>query len=40
VPLDPGTYQVIFRLDGYKPVRRDVTVEQGKVAELNVELEK
>lgn len=40
LPLDPGTYQVVFRLDGYKPARREITVEQGKASDLNVELEK
>jgi hypothetical protein len=40
IPLDPGTYRVMLRLNGYKPVQREFTVEKGKVADLNVELSK
>jgi serine/threonine protein kinase len=39
IPLDPGTYHVIFRLEGYKPVLRDFTIEKGRVEDLNVQLE-
>lgn len=39
IPLDPGTYHIVFRLDGYKPVQRDFTIEKGKVQDLNVQLE-
>jgi hypothetical protein len=30
---------VIFRLEGYKPVLRDFTIEKGRVEDLNVQLE-
>lgn len=39
IPLDPGTYHAIFRLEGYKPEQRDFTIEKGKVQDLNVQLE-
>ncbi len=39
IPLDPGTYRIVFRLEGYKPVQREFTIEKGKVQDLNVQLE-
>ena len=39
-PLDPGKYHVTVKLQGYKTVERDVTIEKGKVADLSVPLEK
>jgi len=37
-PMDPGTYQVTIRLDGYKPVRKEFTIEKGKAIEVDVDL--
>jgi hypothetical protein len=39
-PMDPGQYKIIIRLQGYKPVVRDFTIEKGKVTEINVDLER
>ncbi len=39
IPLDPGTYRIVFRLEGYRPVQREFTIEKGKVQDLNVQLE-
>lgn len=40
MPLDPGSYEVTFKLDGYKPATRKVTIEKGKGIDLDVKLEK
>jgi predicted Ser/Thr protein kinase len=37
-PMDPGIYQVTIRLDGYKPVRKEFTIEKGKAIEVDVDL--
>jgi serine/threonine protein kinase len=37
-PMDPGTYQVTIRLEGYKPMRREFTVEKGKSTDVEVNL--
>jgi predicted Ser/Thr protein kinase len=37
-PMEPGTYQVTIRLDGYKPVRKEFTIEKGKATQLEVDL--
>ncbi|HEY6248965.1 MAG TPA: PEGA domain-containing protein, partial [Candidatus Angelobacter sp.] len=29
-PVDPGTYDIVLRLDGYKPVRRTIRVQKGR----------
>ncbi len=34
--LEPGTYTVVFSFLGYQTVELDVTIEAGKVSELNV----
>ena len=39
--LDPGTYQITLKLDGYKPVTKSVTIEKGKTQDLpEITLEK
>ena len=39
--LDPGTYQITLKLDGYKPVTQSVTIEKGKTQDLpEITLEK
>ena len=38
-PMDPGTYQIVLRLEGYKPVRKEFTIEKGKVTDVTVDLE-
>ncbi len=40
LPLDPGTYDITFKLGGYKSVTKKVTVEKGKTVEVDVPLEK
>ena len=40
MPLDPGSYDVTFKLDGYKPLTRKVTIEKGKQLDVDVKLEK
>ncbi|MBI2677999.1 MAG: serine/threonine protein kinase [Candidatus Koribacter versatilis] len=40
LPLDPGSYEITFKLDGYKPATKSVTVEKGKTADIQVTLEK
>jgi serine/threonine-protein kinase len=39
-PMDPGTYQITIRMEGYKPVRRDFIVEKGKTTQVDAELER
>jgi serine/threonine-protein kinase len=39
-PVDPGTYNIVLRMDGYKAVRRTVRVEKGKVRNVDEVLEK
>jgi len=38
VPMEPGTYDVIIRLQGYRQVRREFTVEKGKLTDVSVDL--
>jgi len=38
-PMDPGTYVVTIRMEGFKPVRREFVVEKGKTTEVVAELE-
>jgi serine/threonine-protein kinase len=38
--LDPGTYSIALKLDGYKPVQKTVIVEEGKKLPLDLTLEK
>ena len=38
--LDPGRYQVTLKLDGYRTVKKSVTVEKGKNLELSETLKK
>ncbi len=40
VPIDPGTYNVSISLDGYKTLTQTVTVEKGKTASLDLELQR
>ncbi len=37
--LDPGAYTITLKLEGYKPVQKTVTVEQGKKVPLDQTLE-
>ena len=37
-PLAPGIYHVSISLQGYQTVQRDITVEVGKAAAVNVQL--
>jgi hypothetical protein len=39
-PVDPGTYEILLTLDGYKPVRRSVRVQRGKESSVDEILEK
>lgn len=38
--LDPGSYTIALRLQGYKPAQKTVTVEEGKKVPLDQTLEK
>lgn len=38
MPMDPGTYNVVVRLNGYFPAMRQFTVEKGKTTEININL--
>jgi serine/threonine-protein kinase len=38
--LDPGSYSIGFRLDGYKPALKTVIVQEGKKVPLDQKLEK
>jgi len=38
--LDPGTYSIALKLEGYKPVQRTMIIEQGKKVPLEQKLEK
>jgi hypothetical protein len=38
--VDPGTYDIGLRMDGYKSVRRSVKVEKGKIRNVDEVLEK
>ncbi|HXZ27758.1 MAG TPA: PEGA domain-containing protein, partial [Terriglobales bacterium] len=38
--LDPGRYQVTLKLDGYRTVKKSVTVEKGKSLEISETLKK
>jgi hypothetical protein len=38
IPEKPGTYKVRVQLDGYEPVEREVKVESGRPAIVNVTL--
>src|SRR4051812_4804849 len=40
LPLDPGKYDLTFKLEGYKSVTKSVTIEKGKAVELDVTLVK
>ncbi|MCU1283977.1 MAG: serine/threonine protein kinase [Acidobacteriales bacterium] len=37
-PMDPGTYTVTIRLEGYKPMRKEFTIEKGKSTDVEVDL--
>jgi len=39
-PVDPGTYEIVLRMDGYKPVHRTIRVEKGKLRNVDEVLEK
>jgi len=39
-PMDPGTYKVTIRKDGYKPKQHQFIVEKGKSVDVDVTLEK
>src|ERR1051326_295224 len=38
--LDPGNYDVVLQLEGYKPLHKTVTIEKGTPLELDETLEK
>jgi len=29
-PVDPGIYDILLKMDGYKPVRRTIRVQRGR----------
>jgi predicted Ser/Thr protein kinase len=39
-PVDPGTYDIVLRMDGYKTVHRTIRVEKGKLRNVDEVLEK
>jgi eukaryotic-like serine/threonine-protein kinase len=39
-PADPGVYTIVLEMAGYKPIHRNIRVQQGKVADLDEILEK
>ncbi len=39
-PVDPGTYDLVLRMDGYKPVHRTVRVQKGREVFVDEILEK
>lgn len=39
-PADPGVYSIDLQLDGYKPVHRNIQVQQGKIRPVDEILEK
>jgi len=39
-PADPGIYSIVLQLNGYKPVQRNIRVQQGKIVNLDEILEK
>ena len=39
-PADPGVYSILLQMDGYKPVQRNIRVQQGKIVNLDEILEK
>src|SRR5207247_232320 len=39
-PVDPGTYDIVLQLDGYKSVHRSIKVEKGKLKNVDEVLEK
>ncbi len=39
-PADPGVYTIVLEMDGYKPIHRNIRVQQGKIAALDEILEK
>jgi predicted Ser/Thr protein kinase len=38
-PADPGVYSIVLRMDGYKPVHRNIHVQKGKIINLDEILE-
>jgi predicted Ser/Thr protein kinase len=39
-PADPGVYTIVLEMAGYKPIHRNIRVQQGKIADLDEILEK
>lgn len=39
-PVDPGTYEIVLKMDGYKPVHRIVRVVRGRDVFINETLQK
>lgn len=39
-PVDPGTYDIVLKLDGYRPVRRTIRVQKGRDLYVDEILEK
>ena len=39
-PLDPGKHHITIKLQGYKTIERDVTIEKGQAVNLSTPLEK
>ena len=38
-PIEPGSYKVTIKLDGYEPSHQEFTITEGKVTNMNVTLE-
>jgi hypothetical protein len=39
-PAEPGVYSIVLELEGYKPVHRNVKVQEGKIISVDEILEK
>lgn len=39
-PADPGVYSIVLQMEGYKPVQRNIRVQEGKIVNLDEILEK
>src|SRR5262249_49884554 len=39
-PADPGIYSIVLQLDGYRSIRRNIRVEQGKIQNIDEILER
>ncbi|HKF22007.1 MAG TPA: protein kinase [Candidatus Angelobacter sp.] len=39
-PADPGVYTIVLQMDGYRTIRRNIKVEQGKILDIDEILER